>query len=799
MRAAASLWGNMRLKAAWPLRRYLVLLVTVTLLPAVLLTGWFVWENAYQERIRTDRQAIQFARNVGAALDQDIKNTMETLTALVTSPLLAEKDFKAFHAQASAALKGQNLHALLRAPNGDQIINTRVSYGSELPKGDVQDIAKVFETAKQSVSDLIMGSVAKNWVLGYSIPVVQNGKIAYALTMSVDLDHIRKLISTEELPPGWIVSVLDKSGRIVARSKQHSDYVGRQDTDLGLPSDTRSGVDRVTNAQGDVLVRGYNRIRSASLTVATFVPATIIDEPLMGDWIWYLAASLAVFAAAVNLAALVSQGISYPICQAAAAAARIGRGEIVKPEMSGLREANAVHEALSIASHSLISRARALEEEQARFKSVFEQAAVGFEQVGLDGLYLGLNQRLCTMMGYNLEECLGKPVSSFKHPDDIEAEEKLLSGLIAGKLENYTLEKRLLRKSGEPIWVRVTSSLVKNADGAPLYVISAIEDVTEARNAQIISARLASVVQASQDALISIHADGTIQTWNPAGEKLFGFTSEEAVGQNLTMLVKPGDKSQYIDDMRAVLIGVSVNKEVVRLRKDGSDAAVAMTMVPIFDSTSIASVSITMRDIRDRKAREHQVEMLNRELAHRVKNSLAVVQSIANQTLQASRTAEEFKKSFQGRLQSLAAVNDLLTQPNWTGTSLSDLIDLQLQPLAKTGSQHLIKNGPHLVLPAELTVPLGLALHELGTNAIKYGAWSVPNGKVAVSCHVESEGRTETLTIRWQETGGPAPQKPSRSGFGTTLIDRGIPQVRVERTYDPEGFGCTLVVPLSLG
>ena len=211
-----------------------------------------------------------------------------------------------------------------------------------------------------------------------------------------------------------------------------------------------------------------------------------------------------------------------------------------------------------------------------------------------------------------------------------------------------------------------------------------------------------------------------------------------------------------------------------------------------------------MEDIRERKKRERQIMLLNRELAHRVKNSLAVIQSISNQTMRSSPDPETFRIAFQGRLQALASANDLLTQSSWDGADIADFIDRQLSALMPRNSMQLQKAGPAVVIPAELSIPLGLALHELGTNAIKYGAWSVPGGQVRLRWRfkdstpdhgaVGDEGRR--LIITWSEHNGPVVHRPTRRGFGTMLIERGIPGAVVVREYLPDGVVCTIDLPL---
>ena len=161
------------------------------------------------------------------------------------------------------------------------------------------------------------------------------------------------------------------------------------------------------------------------------------------------------------------------------------------------------HCALALASTQLHERARDLALNEARFRGVFEQSAVGFDQIALDGRLIGVNDRLCKMLGYTREECLEKSFKVLTHEDDHAAEQALLEGLLVGSHPNYQIEKRVFTKSGDLIWVRVTSTIVRDADGSALYRTSVVEDVTERRKSREASARLAAIVQASPDAMIS--------------------------------------------------------------------------------------------------------------------------------------------------------------------------------------------------------------------------------------------------------------------------------------------------------
>jgi PAS domain S-box-containing protein len=206
-------------------------------------------------------------------------------------------------------------------------------------------------------------------------------------------------------------------------------------------------------------------------------------------------------------------------------------------------------------------------------------------------------------------------------------------------------------------------------------------------------------------------------------------------------------------------------------------------------------------DITDRKKAEEHVELLMREVSHRSKNLLAVVQAIAGQTVRSAGSLLEFEKRFTQRLLSLAGSHDLLVKENWRGVPLADLARQQLAFFTEAGSARLWLEGPDVGLDAAASQSIGLALHELATNAIKYGAWSVPTGKVSISWSIENEpGKPPHLQLCWAEIGGPIVTPPARRGFGTIVIEQIAANSlngEVSLEFDPAGLRWTLSMPLD--
>ena len=204
-------------------------------------------------------------------------------------------------------------------------------------------------------------------------------------------------------------------------------------------------------------------------------------------------------------------------------------------------------------------------------------------------------------------------------------------------------------------------------------------------------------------------------------------------------------------------------------------------------------------DITDRKMAEERINFLMREITRRSKNLLAVVQAIAGQTGGTAHTFDEVRTRFADRLQGLAASHDLLVLQDWQGASLADLVRDQLAPFAETGSTRLSVSGPDIALRPEAAEAIGLALHELATNAVKYGALSTPVGQVRVAWELDSPGtEPRQLRLSWMENGGPIVTPPSRKGFGHVVFEQLVTRSldgSVTMDFAPAGVNWTLSVP----
>ncbi|MFA9230711.1 MAG: PAS domain-containing protein, partial [Microgenomates group bacterium] len=336
--------------------------------------------------------------------------------------------------------------------------------------------------------------------------------------------------------------------------------------------------------------------------------------------------------------------------------------------------------------------------------------------------------------------------------------------------------------------------------GRPSLILLAIEDVTERLQSEAALRHLAAIVDSSHDAIISIDAEGLIDSWNPGAVTVYGFTAAEMIGKPLSVLNDPGQPDDVPDCLARFREGAqTLHYEVSRMRANGTPVWVSVTQSPLRDlSGALMGASSIARDITDRRTAEHQRGILMNELNHRVKNSLAVVQAIASQTLRGDISLPDARLSFTERLRVLARAHDLLVASNWSGTDLASVIEATVDPHLGGQSRFDI-SGPYVALRPQLAVTFSLALHELCTNASKYGALSVPEGRVDIAWTVTGPADKPRLWWQWAESGGPVVKAPVRKGFGSSLIEKVLPmellgEVSVE--YSATGVVCVLRSPV---
>jgi PAS domain S-box-containing protein len=331
--------------------------------------------------------------------------------------------------------------------------------------------------------------------------------------------------------------------------------------------------------------------------------------------------------------------------------------------------------------------------------------------------------------------------------------------------------------------------------GVLVGAVNVLIDMSEHQRAERLGRRLAAIVESSDDAIISKDLSGTITTWNKGAERLFGYLAEEVIGKSITILIPPDRVNEEGGILERIRRGEPVDHfETKRRRKDGTIVDISLTVSPVTDESGrIIGASKIARDITEQKRREQQIALLAREADHRTNNLLAVAQATVHLTH--ADTAAGLKTAIEGRLRALANAHGMLAQSRWAGADLHQLVAMELSPYFRNGDPRAQIDGPSLLLKPELAQAMAMALHELATNAVKYGALSTSTGRVRVDWSLQHGIQ---LRLVWTESGGPAVTPPTKEGFGTRAITRMLGQLdgAVKFDWAREGLTCEIVVAI---
>ena len=460
-----------------------------------------------------------------------------------------------------------------------------------------------------------------------------------------------------------------------------------------------------------------------------------------------------------------------------------------------------------------------------RLSAIVESSNDAIISKNLEGIIQSWNRAAERIFGYTADEIVGKSILTLFPAERRHEETDILAKIRRGeRIEHYETLRR--RKDGTLIDVSITVSPLFDAEGRVVGASKIARDVSGRRRIDSMARHFAAIVESSEDTIISKDLNGIIQSWNKAAERMFGYTAEEIVGKPVLTLI-PEERHHEEDEILSRIRRDDriEHFETVRRRKDGSLVEISLTISPVKDEYGrIVGASKIARDITGQKEAERllrqqtqRLEALNRaaqleiehrkraeaarelllhEIKHRVKNTLGTVQAMASQTFREAPRAE--KDAFVARLQALSEAHDLLTQRNWDTVTTTEIIERSLAPFCDGRAGRVTLSGPSIELSPNKGLLIALLLHELGTNAVKYGALSNLAGTVSLMWHEEQHRGKRCLELLWREQNGPAVIEPRRRGFGTQMIERALQAERgkAEFAFEPAGLIAHLWVGL---
>jgi PAS domain S-box-containing protein len=295
--------------------------------------------------------------------------------------------------------------------------------------------------------------------------------------------------------------------------------------------------------------------------------------------------------------------------------------------------------------------------------------------------------------------------------------------------------------------------------------------------------------------------DNPIIFANDAFLSLTGYDRKEVLGQSFNFLMARGADPVALAQVEAAFEGSDSGSEIRYRRKDGSVFCAALFISPVRDEHGdVVQHFASFVDLTKQKQEQAQSTIMIDELNHRVKNTLSTVQSIVWQALRKASVPETVRESIESRLFALSRSHDLLTRENWQSAGLLDLIKEALEPfgVANGRKERFLITGDNIRLPPKATLALGIAFHELATNAVKYGAFSNEAGSILIAWTIGPTLKGNRLILQWEEKDGPPVTPPFRKGFGSRVIERGLGhelQGTVNLDYRADGVVCTINIP----
>jgi PAS domain S-box-containing protein len=449
----------------------------------------------------------------------------------------------------------------------------------------------------------------------------------------------------------------------------------------------------------------------------------------------------------------------------------------------------------------------ALRESEETFRAMFDVSSVGKSEVELEsGRFLRANAAMCKFLGYSEEELLARTVYDVTCPDDRDYGRELSRLLDAGETDVFDVEKRYIRKDGSMVWARTTVNVIQDAFGRPLRHTTVIQDLSARKQAerdlQVSKDRLQLAFDATQLGWWQYDPVSRMGRGDTRAQEIFDIAAGGATIEEFMKRVHPDDVESVWASMQAAFDPANLKPLSIEYRVRRGDGKVRWVEnhgLAYFEGAGrerrAVSLVGTVQDITERKEREEKEHLLMREINHRAKNMLSVVNAIAHQT--ATRSPEDFIERFSERIQALSANQDLLVRSEWSGVEIEDLVRAQIAHFADLIDSRIAMQGPKLRLNPASAQTIGLALHELATNAGKYGALSTERGRVDIGWGMTDGG---TFTMSWTEREGPPVTAPKRRGFGTlvmeTMAERSVDGV-VDLDYALSGLTWRLTCPAA--
>ena len=632
------------------IRFRLACLVAACVLPVWFAAGFLVYHNCQSRRALTEQRMLETARALTLVVDRELANMQASLEALATSPSLASGNLAAFHGQAQAVVsKYAGGDIILEDATGRQLVNVFRPYGTPLPEQNVPDaVRRVFETGKATITNLFKGALSGQPRIGVDVPVFRDGRVAYALVMSVPADHFAAVLSQQHLPPEWIGRIFDSNQVLVARTRLPEKFVGRQAMSALAQRmrDTTEGSVEVINFENVPLFNSFSRSATSGWTVAIGVPKAIMLAEIW-RWLWLTVASTVLLSIiGLGFALLIGRRIAGSIRALIAPALALGRGEPVVIGQLDLTETNEVGESLVKAAQLLQQRAAERERAEAARREAQELKRYNAELQRSEAEAHARAQELAALMDAvpaitfiaHDPECLRMTSSRTAHellqvPHGANTSSSAPDG---ERPSSFCMMRDGCKLSPEELPVRVAAATGRKVsdceltlafeDGSsrdlfgnavPLFdesgrvrgSVAAFVDITALKLAESLlrakACRLEAILDHAPIGINILDRDGRILESNVALHKILGYSAEELSGMSFAQYTHPDDVEKNLQLFHQLDDGTLNSYELEKryIRKDGKAIWGRLVGSVIDKELRIGLVE----DITDRKLAEEQL------------------------------------------------------------------------------------------------------------------------------------------------------------------------------------------------
>jgi len=785
----------------------------------IFLTG-ILWKYADSERIQIQDSALAQARAIADDVNQVAAGLIATLQVTATLDSLRQGDTDAIRATLDSIRASTGLAMVLRdsagtlraAPGGYEAPRLP-PLSPAAPAGGPGNAGAV------TVSNYFIDPDTDQPSVAISLPVkVGSHQEGLSLSLIVPTSWLRDIINRTPLPDRWIVAMLDGNGVVLARNLDYATYVGKKGVEeLVLKLQQREGTWQGVSLDGSPSFVAFSRSAVTNWQVVIGVRLAELETPLRQSMLIIGLTGVALFSLAIGMAWLIGRRLYQALEDLSESASSVERGDAPSRILTAVKEINIFGQGLALVSRGFQERGVELAASKERLARILDTTPCGIIEVGTDGIVTYANRMQAQLFQMEVSQVVGQHYRDLARPVSVDGgsspamDELPLAQALRGD-NSVGVEMTFMALDGRPTTVAVNAEPLRTADGIINGALAAFVDVTarvlvDARRRQV-EARLRTIVETVPVGIIFAEApSGRIVEANVAIETILRHKiidladpASSRAWQALHEDGRPIAADEY--PLARALSGREERPELEcnYLRGDDVRRWLKIVGAPLrSEAGTISGAVAAVVDIDDiKRAQEHQ-QLMNRELHHRVKNTLATIQGIANLTARSATDIKSFRQTFADRIVSLSRTHTLLVENSWSLIPISDLVRLELDPYRAGGHDQVTYEGRDIWLPSDLALALGMAFHELTTNALKFGALSVSTGHVHLHWQTQSEDGKRKLVLDWRESGGPTVRVPVRAGFGSQLLNNILARQlngAVDLTYEPAGLRARITLDI---